>query len=600
MQVSPEFHLAPRIGAFDHLAVPTALQALSGIAESFTMADMNRASKTPAPIAPPAGLSLPESAVGGLAPRSLALGAPIAALPQMPATGKERVVGVPAPLPFFVSAELHLAPRIGIFQAVAVRTALPALSGIAESFTMADMDRAPRTPSPISPRSSLWLPELAVPSQASRLTLKDAMLAWPQASAWGNDHATYAPAPFRYLVSIPGETGNLDISELDYYESVPSESVPPAAGFAAEGSPFPFSGVFRPLYDSADFSLYPVWLPALFALGRPGARLRRGDARYPGPVGSSAGSENSPIEAEGPGFSGMLLFPERGSPYWEFRENWRPQAARAKPPRKISTAANPWPNTMQNALRIWRNVPAFARGLAIAVPLVAPALFYAPPISLPTFSSNNGQLAEAIRARAMIDLREDFQSGLGNWTGQKGWETTWLTDASGSVQPGRLALFRPKTPVTDYRAEFQGQIQSKALGFVFRAADTNNYYAAKLVIRKPGALPSVYLVRYAVVDGHAGPKTETLLPMYLRSDTLYNVLVTVQGESFTFNVNGQLVDAWSDDRLKSGGIGFFAEKGEISDIRSVHVVDNEDFLGWLCSEVSRWNADRSRIGVKHE
>jgi hypothetical protein len=88
--------------------------------------------------------------------------------------------------------------------------------------------------------------------------------------------------------------------------------------------------------------------------------------------------------------------------------------------------------------------------------------------------------------------------------------------------------------------------------------------------------------------------------MYLRSDTLYNVLVTVQGESFTFNVNGQLVDAWSDDRLKSGGIGFFAEKGEISDIRSVHVVDNEDFLGWLCSEVSRWNADRSRIGVKHE
>jgi hypothetical protein len=61
-----------------------------------------------------------------------------------------------------------------------------------------------------------------------------------------------------------------------------------------------------------------------------------------------------------------------------------------------------------------------------------------------------------------------------------------------------------------------------------------------------------------------------------------------------------LVDTLSDTHLKSGGVGFFAEKGEIAHIRAVHVVDNEDFLGWLCSEVSRWNADRARIGVKHE
>ena len=207
---------------------------------------------------------------------------------------------------------------------------------------------------------------------------------------------------------------------------------------------------------------------------------------------------------------------------------------------------------------------------------------------------------ETIQARAEVNLLEDFQSGLGAWTGPKGWESTWVMNSAGAAQPGRMALYQHQTPLTDYRVELQGQIQSKAMGFVFRATDLNNYYAAKIAIRKPGALPTVYLVRYAVIGGRAGQKTETLLPMYLRTDTLYDVLVTVQGDNFTITVNGQLVETWSDNRLKSGGVGLFADKGEISQIRSVHVTENEGFLGWVCSQVSHWNADRARIGVKHE
>jgi hypothetical protein len=206
----------------------------------------------------------------------------------------------------------------------------------------------------------------------------------------------------------------------------------------------------------------------------------------------------------------------------------------------------------------------------------------------------------SIQARAQVDLLEDFQAGLGAWTGPKGWESTWAVNSPEAAQPGRMALYRAMTPLTDYRLEIQGQIQSKALGFVFRATDMNNYHAAKIVIRKPGPLPSIYLVRYSVVGGSAGQKTETLLPTYLRTDTLYDMLVTVRGEDFTITVNGQLVDTWSDSRLKSGGVGLFAEKGEISQIRSVHVTENDDFLGRICSQVSHWNADRTGIGVKHE
>src|SRR5260370_24938976 len=273
-----------------------------------------------------------------------------------------------------------------------------------------------------------------------------------------------------------------------------------------------------------------------------------------------------------------------------------PPAVRPEIPRDRPARKNPW----QEALRFWRSVPGFARGLAVAIPLVAPAIFFAPTIRGPHLSFDEAALMSAIQARAMVDLREDFQAGLGAWIGAKGWESTWLMNSPGAAQPGRMALLQPLTPLTDYLLEIQGQIQSKALGFVFRAADMNNYYAAKIVIRKPGPLPSIYLVRYAVIEGRAGQKTETLLPTYLRTDTLYDMLVTVRGENFTITVNGQLVETWSDSSLKSGGVGLFAEIGEISQIRSVHLTENDDFLGRVCSQVSHWNADRARIGVKHE
>ena len=45
----------------------------------------------------------------------------------------------------------------------------------------------------------------------------------------------------------------------------------------------------------------------------------------------------------------------------------------------------------------------------------------------------------------------------------------------------------------------QGQIETKAIGWVFRAADPKNYYVAKIEIVKPGLEPTVALVRFAVI-----------------------------------------------------------------------------------------------------
>lgn len=231
-----------------------------------------------------------------------------------------------------------------------------------------------------------------------------------------------------------------------------------------------------------------------------------------------------------------------------------------------------------NALRSWRRTTSFDRTMLFSAALMAAGVFYAPTIAeqVPALGS---RLMSAAAARATVDLADDFHAGFDAWNGKPGWENTWSIDSSGWVKPGRLALFTDTVPLSNYRAEFMGQIQSKGLGFVFRAADTNNYYAARLVIVKPGPLPTVALVRYAVVDGREGPSTQVPVPLALHNDTYYRVVAKVRGDHLSVSVNGQLADAWSDDRLKTGGIGFFADHGEVFRVRGVRVVDKDDFLG---------------------
>jgi len=241
--------------------------------------------------------------------------------------------------------------------------------------------------------------------------------------------------------------------------------------------------------------------------------------------------------------------------------------------------------------------------VALMAALTVPALLvYRPNISLQNkqASALADSWAAAIEARATVDLRDDFQNGFQAWNGKPGWEKTWAIDGSGSAQPGWLALFNPTLPLTDYRLEFQGQIVSKALGMALRAADTRNYQAVKIGVLKPGPLSTLSLTRYPVIEGREGPKTEVGISLTVRSDTLYKVLVLVQGDHFQVRVNDVLADAWTDDRFKSGGVGFFADKGELALVRTVHVIDKEDFLGRLCYQVSQWIADRRISGEKHE
>jgi hypothetical protein len=126
---------------------------------------------------------------------------------------------------------------------------------------------------------------------------------------------------------------------------------------------------------------------------------------------------------------------------------------------------------------------------------------------------------------------------------------------------------RSSQTLTDYRIEMQAQIETKAIGWVFRAADPKNFYVTKLEIVKPGLEPSIALVRFAVIDGEEQVHAQLPLPMKVRRDTMFKIRFDAVANHFTTYVQDQKVDDWTDDRVKTGGVGLYSERGEVAALK---------------------------------
>ncbi len=205
------------------------------------------------------------------------------------------------------------------------------------------------------------------------------------------------------------------------------------------------------------------------------------------------------------------------------------------------------------------------------------------------------EVKRTIQRRAAVELSDDFRQGLGEWSGVGDWARGWSYDPGGFLRPRQMAFYTPSLELEDYRFEFLGQIERKALSWVFRAADPKNYYVNRLEIAQAGPLPEVVLVRYAVVGGKAGARTVTRLPMQVQMDTLYRVRVDVAGPNFVTTIQGQVVDTFTDDRIMRGGVGFYANPGEDVRLRWVEVSHQYDFLGRLCAFLVPYNVSNNTM-----
>jgi hypothetical protein len=141
----------------------------------------------------------------------------------------------------------------------------------------------------------------------------------------------------------------------------------------------------------------------------------------------------------------------------------------------------------------------------------------------------------------------------------------------------------------DYEMQFLGLIDKKAMSWVVRARDFDNYYVMKLVVLKPGPLPTIGITRYAVIDGKAQNRVDKLAPIEARPDMLYRVSMDVHDDTYLLAVQGKVVDSWSEPRLARGGVGFFSPRGEESRLRWVQVTHQYDMLGRLCAYLAPYN-----------
>ena len=150
--------------------------------------------------------------------------------------------------------------------------------------------------------------------------------------------------------------------------------------------------------------------------------------------------------------------------------------------------------------------------------------------------------------------------------GEQGWLTEWASDEIGSRHGRQLTLYRPSANQSDYQMQFAGQIEKKALGWVFRVSDTKNYYAMKIENNNHG---SVLYSRFVVVNGRQGDLTQKPLQIAARPDTTYNVRLEATGPRFSVYIQGEPVDLWTDSRLKTGALGFMNETEESGRTNSV-------------------------------
>jgi hypothetical protein len=289
--------------------------------------------------------------------------------------------------------------------------------------------------------------------------------------------------------------------------------------------------------------------------------------------------------------SGEALLPKHKLQLRKWKQAPRVEAAllaEDQPVRRLTTGV----------AEFWNHAPRDLKMLLFAVPLALGLAFHPslPKVSVQSpgsdtkaitaqfsevLSTQMASLRKTMADRAAVGLDENFRQGLDNWMGNSGSTAEWSFDQAGFVQPGRVALYQPSLGLTDYEFQFLGAIDKGALSWVSRAVDFQNYYVVKLVMLKGGPVPAMGITRYAVINGQPVDRVDTPVTFQTRTDSLYRVSQVMDGDHFSLVIQGQMIDSWSDPRLKRGGIGFFTNRGEQSRIGWVQITHQYDTLGRL-------------------
>jgi len=182
-----------------------------------------------------------------------------------------------------------------------------------------------------------------------------------------------------------------------------------------------------------------------------------------------------------------------------------------------------------------------------------------------------------------IVIEDRFQSGLRNWLPAPGGGLAGWRFENGLIKPGGLRIWDESRNLGDYSFQFEGRVENKSLGWVVRAPNHNNYYAAKLAIPERGGSSRPEIVRFSVIQGQESRRQYFPIPVSIDKDQFYSYEVRAVGDRILTLVGGRVVDQWRDARFRTGGVGFFSERGDKSSIRWAKLQEGESMADKLRS-----------------
>jgi hypothetical protein len=128
--------------------------------------------------------------------------------------------------------------------------------------------------------------------------------------------------------------------------------------------------------------------------------------------------------------------------------------------------------------------------------------------------------------------------------------------------PGRqIIAYDLSRDESNYRMEFSWTPSDQPVGWLFRTRDSGNYYGAKLSRVRPGDSSAVAVEHFSVLGGIETPHSRKVIAL-MRSEPAVRIRMDASGPVFTLYVQGGPVDNWTDQRLPTGGFGFYAERGQ--------------------------------------
>src|SRR4029077_8606066 len=125
------------------------------------------------------------------------------------------------------------------------------------------------------------------------------------------------------------------------------------------------------------------------------------------------------------------------------------------------------------------------------------------------------------KSKTAYPVKASDAAGPSIMVGEGGWVEGWAGDPIGLHNSRQITIYRPSLKLADYRFEFQGQIENKRIGWIFRAADPENYYAMKLQLVSQELPLKLELYKYLGLKGRQVQAGRVPIDVPVKNDTVF-------------------------------------------------------------------------------